>query len=108
MPIQPIDMQTLFMRLNQVGKEQAVEREAAHLAQTTAAQELIREAEQHARSVTQTGELPDGLDSVKDEERKRREKERRGRLKDEKEDTEPNDNEVFRDPLLGSRIDIVG
>ena len=34
MPIQPIDMQTLFMRLNQVGKEQAVEREAAHLAQT--------------------------------------------------------------------------
>lgn len=107
MPIQPIDLQTLFMRLSQVAKQQAVQNEAVHMAQTVVGNELVREAEEQARSVNDPREIEDGPEAVKDEERQggehpeleEREQRRRGK-KD-----QPN---VFRDPDLGSNVDIVG
>ena len=107
MPIQPIDMQTLFMRLNQVGKEQAVQKEAAHLAQTQAASELVRESETHAHSVNETPDLEDGLEAVDEDEQKRKEREAEEQERNE-EAGEKKKREIFRDPDLGSKIDIVG
>lgn len=106
MPIQPIDMQTLFMRLNQIGKEQAILREAAHLAQAQTAGELVRESETQAHSVNQTRELEEGLEGVNEEEQggeqRHAPEHERGRKKP------GTEREIFRDPDLGSNIDIVG
>lgn len=106
MPIQPIDLQTLFMRLSQVGKEQAMQREAAHVAQTVVASELVEESDEQAHTVTETRDLEDGPHSVKDEEQRgagqETEEERR------REEERKKKREVFRDPDLGSNIDIVG
>ena len=107
MSIQPIDLQTLFMRLDQVGKEQAVMREAAHLAQTAQGSEIARQSEEAARTVKETKELEDGPDALKDEKQGSgkgaggENKESHGKKSSEKKD-------VFRDPALGSKIDLSG
>ncbi len=106
MSIQPIDLQTLFMRLAQVGKEQAAMREAAHVAQSVQGSEIARQSEEAARTVSETRELEDGLEAVKDEEQgsgnSRREQEE-ARKKEEREK-----RDVFSDPALGNKIDLNG
>ena len=107
MPIQPIDMQTLFMRLSQIGKEQAVQKEAAHLAQTLHGSELVRESEQQAHSVNLTRELEDGPDAIKEEEQRGGEQ-REAEEKERRASDDEDDADVFRDPDLGTNIDITG
>ena len=107
MSIQPIDLQTLFMRLGQVGKEQAAMREAAHLAQAAQGTEIARQSEEAARTVNETKELEDGLEAVKDEQEgagKNAERE-----KEESQSKEKNEQkDVFSDPALGTKIDLSG
>ena len=108
MPIQPIDLQTLFMRMNQVGKEQAVEREAAHLAQTAQGSDLVRRSEEQGRTVNETRDLEEGPGTVKEDEEKNKnqpgeeETERKASTEGSKEE------DIFKDPDLGNNIDISG
>ncbi len=106
MSILPIDMQTLFMRLSQVGREQAIEKDAAHLAQALRGNELVRESEEQARTVNETRELEDGPDAVKEEGQKGGE--RRERSGEPGAEDDGGEQDVFRDPDLGSNIDITG
>lgn len=106
MPIQPIDMQTLFMRLNQVGKEQAVQKESANLAQSQAASEFVRESDAHAHSVNETPDVEEGLEAVNEDNQNQNERENEEQERDSQEATKK--REIFRDPDLGSNIDIVG
>lgn len=110
MSIQPIDLQTLFMRLSQVGKEQSVQREAAHVAQTQQGSEMARRSEQESQTVNQTRELEDGPEAIKDEEQGRSQPRGEGeKHKEERnEDDENERREIFRDPALGNKIDITG
>ena len=111
MPIQPVDLQTLFMRLGQVGKEQAVAKEAAHLAQTAQGSELEKESEKRARTVNETRELEDGPEAVKEKEQKQ---EQKGELLSEDGEEANKQTEIkkkkkfFKDPDLGNKIDISG
>ena len=41
----PIDLQTMFSQMNQVGKDQAVQRQVAPEAQALQASELVKETE---------------------------------------------------------------
>ena len=104
MSIHPIDVQTLFMRLSLVGKEQAVQREAAHLAQTLQGSELAREAEKHSKTVNGTRELEEGLESVNEDEESLQQRARGER--DDAQGSEGEEKEVFRDPDIGNTIDI--
>ena len=107
MSIQPIDLQTLFMRLNQVGKEQAVQKEAAHLAQTIQGSEIAKRAEEQARVVNQAKELEDGLTAIDEEEQKNKHQDEEEK-KREQEAQEMQRKKFFRDPDLGNKIDISG
>ncbi len=94
------------MRLSQIGKEQAVQKDAAHLAQTLQGSNLVRESEEHTRTVNQTRELEDGPEAIKDEQQQNRERREENRERKETESEE--EREIFHDPDLGSKIDITG
>jgi hypothetical protein len=110
MSIQPIDLQTLFMRLSQVGKEQAAMREAAHVAQTVQGSEIAKRSEEQAKTVNETRELEEGPDAIKEEEQ------RSGRGREESEENrerkqaqkDKKKKHVFQDPQLGTKIDLSG
>ena len=110
MPLQPIDLQTLFAHLNQVGKQQAVLKEGAALQQVIKGNELAREARLKDETVNQTQE-------EQEESAKVREKQSeqggaayqgdKGKQKGEEKEEKPKRN-FFEDPALGKNIDISG
>ena len=109
MSIQPIDLQTLFMRLNQVGKDQAVQREAVHVTQTLQGSEIARRSEEQAHTVNESRDLEYGPNAVKDDEQKNK-----GESKGEEQKQSPDEQleeeekNIFKDPDLGNKIDITG
>ncbi|WP_455383702.1 hypothetical protein [Salinispira pacifica] len=106
MPLQPIDLQTLFVRLQQVGQDQAAIKDAAAQAQSVAGQEIAQKSTQQQSRVTETPELQNQLENVNDKER--REREREEEKKHRKEQQDGPESELFRDPDLGQNIDISG
>lgn len=107
MAIQPIDLQTLLMRLGQVGKEEAAMRQAAAQSQAVAGSEIARRSAEQQRQVTEARTLEDGAEQVHDDDSSEnaagREKQREGESEEGRED-----DAVFRDPDLGQNIDITG
>ena len=107
MPIQPIDVQTLFMRLSQIGKEQSLQRESAHLAQATQGKEIVREAEEQSKTVNESRDVEDGPEAIKDDQQQPREQSS-GERKDTRSGEDEEEQNVFRDPDLGNSVDISG
>jgi hypothetical protein len=109
MPIQPIDLQTLFVRLNQVGKDQAVQKEASQVAQSVQGSEIVKRSEEDTKTVNQSKRIDKGPEEISDE------KEQsagsgtgsESRKKDETRE-EGEKRPVFEDPDLGKKIDISG
>ena len=106
MPLLPIDMQTVFAHLNQVGREQAVQRASAPEAQAFQASEMVKKTEERDNSVNESQEVGEGTEKVREqEERRRRRREARERDADERREEDRGRN-VFQDPDLGHHIDI--
>lgn len=108
MPILPIDLQTIFSQIGNVGREQAIQRDGLPLAQTVRASELVQQTYRQDRSVNETHDSREG-EKVAMEERRERSPGRRQSEKEEggegqEDKTRPG---VFRDPALGSHIDVV-
>ncbi|TVR57129.1 MAG: hypothetical protein EA426_12910 [Spirochaetaceae bacterium] len=105
MAVQPIDLQNLFVRLAEVGREQAVQREAITKGQEVTGQEIVRRAQHNDTAVSEAQEIEDGPDQVHDdEESQSRKHEQSSREGDEKD----SGFEQFSDPELGKHIDITG
>jgi hypothetical protein len=107
MPLLPIDLQTIFARMNQVGREQAIQKSLAPETQAFQASEIVRRTEERDNSVNESQEVTEGPEPVKEEEEKsqtRQEAENQGKEKKGRE----TDKEVFEDPDLGHHIDISG
>jgi len=113
MSLQPIDLQTLFVRLSQIGKEQAARKESQVLQQEARGNELARQAKLNDESVNQTNELKDESGKVREkkegstgspghEHSETEEQRREGRGEEKKK------RNVFEDPALGKNIDISG
>jgi len=107
MPIEPIDLQVLFSRMLDVGKEQAVQNQLVNVAQSVQASELVRKTQEQSNSVNQTketdevrptgeGEGKAGAGGSETEEQKKRKSKQRDR------------RASFQDPELGRNIDIIG
>ena len=107
MAIQPIDLQTLLMKLGQVGKEQAAYRHAAAQAQAVTGSEIAQRSEEVQRTVTETNNLEDGPENVKADESGEQGAEEKGHRGSEEEESR-NDEDLFRDPDLGQNVDISG
>jgi hypothetical protein len=107
MPIKPIDLQTLFVQLSQVGKQQAAEKDGA-LLHSTLHGALVKRMEDEAAKAVQrpkddqattksVSKDPGGKQGQPGSEKKR-----------EGEDREDEDAETITDPALGGHVDISG
>ncbi len=108
MPILPIDLQTLFSQGNQVGKEQAVQKEAAPQAQSLQGALLVQQTETRDASVNETRHQEQGPEQVKDRARRGAERRRRSPGKPPSGPAPRPAAETFRDPALGRHVDITG
>ncbi|MBN2354345.1 MAG: hypothetical protein JXD23_17375 [Spirochaetales bacterium] len=102
MPILPIDLQTLFAQMNQVGKEQSTLKEGAAIQSSMQGMGVVKQAEQRDSSVNESQNVGEGVESLKNEGKKQREKSRGKKREREKEEKK----EYFSDPALGHHIDI--
>jgi hypothetical protein len=106
MAIQPIDLQVLFSRLSQIGREQALMRDAQVQAQAVAGSEIAERSEEGDHRVAQLSAEEEGPESVDDEseggqQQGSRHQHRQG-------GDEASRDRVFRDPDLGQNVDISG
>jgi hypothetical protein len=107
MPILPIDLQTLFGQSLQVGKEQAVQKEASPLAQSAQGAQLVQKTEARDTSVNETAPEEEGPEQVKDRARRGAERRRRqaGKKQPPARPSAPARG-VLSDPALGRNVDI--
>lgn len=109
MPLQPIDLQTLFAHMNQVGREQAALKGAAVAQQEIRGQELAKETLQKDETVQHTDELQEEAAKVREKQQEgggahhEEERKRKGEQAEEK-----RKKHYFEDPALGKNIDISG
>lgn len=104
MPIEPIDLQVLFSRMLDVGKEQAAQNEQVNVAQSLQASELVRQTETQSNSVNETRETGEVEPTKENGEGASGEEAEEHRSKGKKQKRRP----TFQDPELGRNIDIVG
>ncbi len=111
MPLLPIDLQTLFSQTNQVGKEQAAQKDATPQAQSLQGSQLVQKTEQRDNDVNEAQHQEEGPEQVKARSRRPRREagERRENGAKGKPSTKPaRSAEVFKDPALGKNIDVTG
>lgn len=108
MSIQPIDLQTLFAHLHNVGKEQAVQKEGAILQQQARATELIKETQHRDESVNETEELEDETGKISAEKKGDQPGGGAGKKNRDQEKGEEKARNVYEDPDIGKNIDITG
>ncbi len=107
MSIQPIDLQTLLLRLNQVGQEQSAERHAIAQSQAVTGSEIAEKSQEQERRLDQASTIEEGPEKVKDQEGRSREQLAEERER-ESEGEQEEQSEIFRDPDLGQNVDISG
>lgn len=105
-----MDVQVLFLRLDTIGRESTAQQQAVAQGQQVAGKELAEQSQARARQVSRTEELPDGSQGVKEDET---EEEQGGNgnngSKSREHGTASSDGgETFRDPDLGTTIDVSG
>lgn len=108
MPIKPLDLQTLFVKMSQVGKEQSHIKNAAAVQQSLRGQEISREELKKDHQVNESSEDTES-GKVKDDQKNASQ----GEGKDESGGLELSDEmkrkkEVFSDPDMGQHVDISG
>jgi len=108
MAITPLDLQTMFVRLNEVSKEQSHTQHAAALQQDQEARKLVEQELQHGKSVNSTSEDKESK-KVEDDESANtgQEEKRQSSSREQRKDEKPR-KEVVKDPEMGKHIDISG
>ena len=107
MAIKPIDLQTNFLRTENVGREQSAEKEALAHQQARQGEKAAHQSEVHSKQVNETENLPDqGAEQASADAEGKGYKEPEPKEKKDKEE-EPDKN-IYKDPALGQNIDISG
>jgi len=110
MSIKPVDLQTLFMQMNHVGKEQSAGKEAIIHGQDHEASKLLKEEDIRDHSVNETSQAGDEAAKVKEHfgQSSQSSKETEAEKKEKEEKGENQEKEVIRESYLGRNIDISG
>jgi hypothetical protein len=106
MPLLPIDLQTMFSQMSQVGREQAAQKDVPPQYQAAQAAELAKKSEHDDKAVNQAREAGEGPEKVREEAGGRGR--RRGRQRPESGKEPPAVRSVVEDPALGHNVDLVG
>ncbi|PKL25531.1 MAG: hypothetical protein CVV47_05610 [Spirochaetae bacterium HGW-Spirochaetae-3] len=107
MPIKPIDLQTLFVQLSQVGKQQAAEKDGA-LLHASLHGAMVKRMEDEAAKAVQRPKNDQATTPVIDDEGGSGSGGQSGEKKHEDEKAVDKDVETISDPDLGGNIDISG
>ncbi|MFA7567846.1 MAG: hypothetical protein WCY01_12510 [Alkalispirochaeta sp.] len=110
MSLQPIDLQTLFVRLSQIGREQSALKQAVAQNQTVTGNEIAQKSQNAGNTVREPDEVSEGPETVK-EDGQREKSEYRSASDEEQLQEHPESTESeqeFRDPDLGQNIDVTG
>lgn len=107
MPIKPIDLQTLFVQLGQVGKQKAAEKDGALLHVHLHDTQVKRIADEEAKAIQRHKDDQTAAESIDDEPGSGMPNQT-GEKKRDEEKAKENDVETIRDPNLGGNIDITG
>jgi hypothetical protein len=106
-PLLPIDLQTIFAQMNEVGRGEAAQRQVAPEAQALQASQIVRQTEERDNSVNESQQVSEGPEAIKEEEQRG---ERRGAAERERRKKKSAESqaeaEVFKDPDLGHHIDV--
>ena len=105
MPILPIDLQTLFTQMNQVGKEQAIMKDGTAVHNSMQGMAEVKNTELKDNSVNESQDIGDGIEKLKDEAKKQEQGEQKKKEEHEKEREQA--RQYFKDPDCGNNIDIV-
>jgi hypothetical protein len=109
MAIQPIDLQTLIMQMDTVGKQQAVSREGAALHQAVQTAQTQRQEEEKAQSIRESQDLGDnGLQALNDKRSGSGGENSPQNSKGHRKKANPNDVYTIQDPNLGNNVDLIG
>ncbi len=108
MSIKPLDLQTLFLKMANVGKEQASIQKSVENQQAREANQLVKKENDRDHSVNKAEEDKDS-EKIKDKESNQPKKQRNSseNKKDEKSEDSEKVN-YFTDPERGHKIDISG
>ena len=109
MSVSPLDLQTLYSNLKNVGQQHAAERASEIASQDKKADELVRKADERDHKVAETKDLETGIDKINEDEHNNRQ----GSGQKEKEQQQEAEEQTakkkyFEDPEIGSHIDISG
>jgi hypothetical protein len=104
----PLDLQTLFVKMNDVNREQAHLRAAEAQEQSFEAKKLAEEELRKDNSVNPGAENEDMDNRIKEKEEENRRDNERGDRKKESEEKEREHKEYITDPNLGQHIDLIG
>ncbi|MFP4152455.1 MAG: hypothetical protein ACLFR8_11805 [Alkalispirochaeta sp.] len=108
MSIQPIDLQTLFVRLSQIGREQSAIKQAIAQNQAVTGSEIAQRSKDVGHTVRESSEVSEGPETVQeDESNQTGTGESPGQRPDQRE-KEPDSETEFTDPDLGQNIDLTG
>ena len=109
MPLLPIDLQIMFSQMTHVGKEQAVQRDVTPQYQFVQGTEMAQKAEHDDSAVSQSHQLGEGPEKVKEQEQQEKRGHAGGKEKGEGgESGQEEEKQVFADPDLGHHVDLVG
>lgn len=106
MSIRPLDLQTLFVKMANVGKDQALIQKAVENQQAREASELVKEENRRDKAVNKTEE-DKATDKVKDQKRESQEYPKGQERKEEKKEKKEHPK-YFTDPERGHNLDISG
>jgi hypothetical protein len=111
MAIQIGDLKTLYVQLDQAARLQTNLKEGMQIQQSLQARDMQKKAEEKIREISESQNLGEGAEAVKDENQHKRQQEGEERRRP---DTPEEDSpaaaviEQFRDPALGRNIDLSG
>lgn len=107
MAVKPIDLQVLFGKMAQVGKEQAHLKNMGAIHRFVDDNKLIEESHKKNQAVNKADETEQENKVKEDGENKGQQQQAAGQKK-KKENHDENDDSYFHDPDLGQNIDLSG
>jgi len=109
MPIRPIDLQTLLMKLGQVGREQAIAKEGPLLQSSIQNAASLRRQAESKEALRAPEEAKDGMLPIQERAGKGQAERRRDEgSREDQETVEPPAEEFVHDPDLGANVDLSG
>jgi hypothetical protein len=107
MPINPIDLQTIFVQLGQVGKQQAAEKDGAVLHSMLHGAQIKKLEDEAAKAIQKPKDDQTATEPIKDEGGSAHGEQEQEKKRDGDAPKKP-EQETISDPALGGHIDISG